>query len=135
MSVVVCVRRVIAAAGVAAALVGVAALPAAAADHYPGRPHVAVNISGERHGSPWPGGRWDRDHRRDDDRWHGRDGRRHDGHWRDGGRRHDRDDWHHRNGWHDRDDWHHRNGWHDRDDWHHGGGWRYDHDHRGEHRR
>lgn len=76
------VRRLTAAGVLAAALVGAAALPAAAAGRPAGRPHHAVSTDA-RH-FPYPGDRWGRDHRRgwdhrgDDWRYghrHGWDGR------------------------------------------------------------
>ncbi|MGW1005891.1 lamin tail domain-containing protein [Streptomyces sp. NPDC002520] len=61
MSVSASVRRLTAAAGVAAAVVGTAALPAAAADHHPGRTHYsAVYISDVQHDFQ---GRYDRSNR------------------------------------------------------------------------
>ncbi|MEU0855967.1 hypothetical protein ACFY7F_16120 [Streptomyces griseofuscus] len=72
MSVLASVRRLTAAGVLAAALVGAAALPAAAAGRPTARPHHSVTTDA-RH-FPYPGGRWGHDHRRGGD--HRGDGRR-----------------------------------------------------------
>ncbi|MFF7969781.1 hypothetical protein [Streptomyces sp. NPDC007905] len=119
----------------ATALVGAAALPAAAADHHPGRPHQAVFFGGVQHDSQGPGDRfWDGDHRRDDNGW--RDG----DDWRAGGRRHDDNGWRDGDYWrhgghrHDGDRWGHGDHWRDGHGWRNGGGWHRHYYHRGEHR-
>ncbi|MFJ9929730.1 hypothetical protein ACIRU5_27350 [Streptomyces misionensis] len=116
MSVLVSVRRLTAAGVLAAALMGTAALPAAAADRPSARPLQAVSAGDGRHGFPGPDARWG--HRHDDDRWGHRG---YDDRW--GHRRYD-DRWDHRryddrrHGHHDgwdgrRDDRDHRRGhWH-----------------------
>ncbi|MEU3862661.1 lamin tail domain-containing protein [Streptomyces sp. NPDC028722] len=66
MSVSSSVRRLTAAAAVATAVMGAAALPASAADHHPGRHHSAVYISGVQYDSP---GRDDRSNRSLNGEW------------------------------------------------------------------
>ncbi|MFR9787809.1 hypothetical protein ACL07V_03880 [Streptomyces sp. MB22_4] len=69
MSVLAPVRRLTAAGVLAAAVMGVAALPAAAAGQPAARPHQAVSAGDARH-FPHPGDRWGRDHRYDRDHRH-----------------------------------------------------------------